>query len=136
MLSLPASVRIFVARDVVDFRKAFDGLCAIVRDQFGDDPFSGHLFVFFNRRRDRVKILVWDKNGFWLLAKRLEQGTFEVATDLRGDCARVEVERAKLLMLLEGISQRKAILRKHFDAPLRLTERDVERSAASPQQHR
>ena len=70
MLSLPPSVRIFLAREPVDCRKAFDGLCALVRDQFGDDPFSGHLFAFFNKRRDRVKILVWDKNGFWLFAKR------------------------------------------------------------------
>ncbi len=58
MLSLPPSVRIFLAREPVDCRKAFDGLCALVRDRFGDDPFSGHLFAFFNRRRDRVKILV------------------------------------------------------------------------------
>ena len=71
MLSLPASVRIFAAREVVDFRKGFDGLCALVRDGFGDDPFSGHFFLFFNRRRDRVKLLAWDRNGFWLFYKRL-----------------------------------------------------------------
>jgi transposase len=125
MLSLPPSVRIFLAREPVDCRKAFDGLCALVRDQFGDDPFSGHLFAFFNKRRDRVKILVWDKNGFWLFAKRLERGTFEPITMQSESRHRVEVERARLLMLLEGIDQRKAIVRKHFEQPLRLSARDV-----------
>ena len=125
MLSLPPSVRIFLAREPVDCRKAFDGLCALVRDHFGDDPFSDHLFAFFNRRRDRVKILVWDKNGFWLFSKRLERGTFQEIA-LHGESKRrVEIERARLLMLLEGIDQRKAILRKHFDEPVRLVARDV-----------
>lgn len=77
MLSLPASVRIFAACARVDFRKGFDGLVQIVRDHFGDDPLSGHLYLFFNARRNRLKILVWDRNGFWLFYKRLEQGTFE-----------------------------------------------------------
>ena len=58
MLNLPSSVRVFVARERVDFRNGFDGLCAIVREQFREDPLSGHLFLFFNRRRDRIKILV------------------------------------------------------------------------------
>jgi transposase len=122
MLSLPRSVRIFLARDAVDFRKAFDGLCAIVRDEFEDDPYSGHLFVFFNRRRDRVKILIWDNNGFWLLCKRLERGTFE---EFAVESRRAEIDRARLLMLLEGIDGKRARIRKHFDVPIRLTARDV-----------
>jgi len=69
MLSLPASVRVFAARDRVDFRKGFDGLHAIVRDEFGEDALSGNVYLFFNARRDRVKLLVWDRNGFWLLYK-------------------------------------------------------------------
>lgn len=67
-----------MARDAVDCRKVFDGLCQVVRDVFGDDPFSGALFLFFNQRRSRVKVLVWDENGFWLFAKRLERGTLGV----------------------------------------------------------
>lgn len=126
MLSLPPSVRVFLAREAVDFRKAFDGLCAIVRDEFDDDPFSGHMFVFFNKRRDRVKILVWDRNGFWLFAKRLERGTFE---SLEVKEQRVEIERARLLMLLEGIDVKCARLRKHFDTPIRINARDVRRNA-------
>jgi transposase len=123
MLSLPPSVRIFLARDAVDFRKAFDGLCAVVRDQFGDDPFSGHLFLFFNRRHDRVKILVWDHNGFWLFYKRLERGTFEWSAS-KSDGVRIELDRARLMMLLEGIDSSRARIRKHFRTPMRLTARD------------
>lgn len=112
MLSLPSSVRIFLARTPVDFRKAHDGLHAIVREEFGDDPLSGHVFVFLNRRVDRVKLLVWDRNGFWLLYKRLERGTFRAP--LRGEGARVEVSRAELLMLLEGIDLKRGKIRRHF----------------------
>lgn len=83
MLSLPDAVRVFVARAPVDFRKAHDGLSQVVRDVFGDDPLSGHLFVFTNKRRDRIKLLFWDRNGLWLLYKRLERGTFP-KFDLRG----------------------------------------------------
>jgi transposase len=132
MLSLPPSVRIFLARDAVDFRKAFDGLCAVVRDQFGDDPFSGHLFLFFNRRHDRVKILVWDHNGFWLFYKRLERGTFEWSAS-KSDGVRVELDRARLMMLLEGIDSSRARIRKHFRTPIRLTARDGARLSHTSQ---
>ena len=76
MLTLPPSVRIFVARGAADLRKSFDTLAALVSDVLEEDPYSGHVFCFINRRRDRVKLLVWDRTGFWLLAKRLEAGTF------------------------------------------------------------
>ena len=88
MLTLPASVRIFAAREAVDFRKGFDGLCGLVRDGFGDDPFSGQFFLFFNRRRDRVKLLVWDRNGFWLFTKRRERGDLRAHRDGRGQTRR------------------------------------------------
>lgn len=101
MLSLAGAARIYLCRTPVDFRKAHDGLCAIIRDQFGDDPFSGDLFVFHNRARDRVKLLLWDRNGFWLLYKRLERGTFPFG--IAGEEARVEIDRAQLAMLLDGI---------------------------------
>lgn len=90
----------------VDFRKAHDGLCALVRDEFGDDPFSGDVFVFHNGARDRVKLLLWDRNGFWLLYKRLEKGTFPF--DVRGEGARVEITRAQLAMMLEGLEWKSA----------------------------
>lgn len=74
MLSLPPSVRIFVAVDATDMRKSFDGLASEAQRVIAQDPLSGHLFVFFNRRRTMVKVLYWDRNGFCLVAKRLERG--------------------------------------------------------------
>lgn len=96
MLSLPAAVRIFVARGPTDLRRSFDSLSALVIDVLHEDPLSGHLFVFFNRRRDRVKMLVWERGGFWLLYKRLEQGTF-------GAVGSEEITARDLFCLLEGI---------------------------------
>ena len=126
MLNLPSSVRVFAARERVDFRNGFDGLCAIVREQFREDPLSGHLFLFFNRRRDRVKILVWDQNGFWLLYKRLEQGTFE---RIAGDGEKVEIDRARLAMLLDGIETKSSRIRTHFVRAVRIASRDHDERA-------
>ncbi len=118
MLSLAAQVRIFAATDPVDFRKAHDGLIALVRDTFGADPFDGSLFVFFNRRRDRVKLLLFDHNGFWLFCKRLEVGTFR---SLRGHGeTKVKIDRAELLMLLEGIDLKEGKRRQHFADGIRI----------------
>lgn len=117
MLSFPSSIRVFIARQPVDFRKAHDGLVAIIRDQFGDDPFDGSVFVFLNRKRDRVKVLHWDRDGLWLHYKRLEEGRFALALD--GDDPRVEVSRPELSMLLDGIDLKKQKIRRPFEAPLR-----------------
>ena len=76
MLSLPPSVRIFVATQPVDGRKGVDSLVAIVRSAFAQDPLSGHLYAFFSRRSDRVRIVYWDRNGFAMWTKRLEKGRF------------------------------------------------------------
>ncbi len=121
MLSLPASIHIFLATKAVDFRKAHDGLVAVVRDQFHDDPFDGSVFIFLNKRRDRVKLLLWDRNGFWLLYKRLERGTFR-AIERRGE-RRVEVSRAELSMLLEGIDLKAGKIRRHFAEGVRVQGR-------------
>ena len=126
MLNLPSSVRVFAARERVDFRNGFDGLCAIVREQFREDPLSGHLFLFFNRRRDRIKILVWDQNGFWLLYKRLERGTFE---RIAGEGEKVEIDRARLAMLLDGIETKSSIIRTHFVRAVRIASRDHDQRA-------
>lgn len=129
MLGLPRTVRVFLSRDPVDFRKAHDGLVTIVREQLRDDPFGGDLFVFFNRRRDRIKILVWDSNGFWLHYKRLERGTFESLSV--GDAARVEIDRAQLSMLLEGVQQKSVRFRRNFARRVCITTRRDQRDAAA-----
>jgi len=121
MLSLPAGLRIFLGVAGVDFRKAHDGLLSIVRDRFGDDPFDGSLFVFFNRRRDRIKLLLWDRNGFWLFYKRLERGTFHFEVSPLEK--RVEIGRAQLSMILEGIDLNRGKIRRHFDDPLYVAPR-------------
>jgi len=102
---LPPSVRIYLASDPADMRCGFDGLMLRVQSVLAADPFSGHLFVFFNRRRDRVKILVWDRSGFCLWYKRLERGRF-CLPETSGPS--VEMEAAELALLLEGIDLRGA----------------------------
>jgi transposase len=99
VLTLPPSVRVFLAATPIDLRKSFDGLAAAARELLAQDPLSGHLFVFLNRRSDRVKILVWDRNGYWLMSKRLERGRFR--TPVRD--GQVEIEAAELALMLEGI---------------------------------
>jgi transposase len=106
MLSLPPSVRIFVARQPTDMRKAFDGLSAMVTDLIKLDPLSGHLFVFINKRRNRMKVLWWDRGGYWLLYKRLECGTFDVdAWDFASEES-IEVRASELMLVLDGIDVR------------------------------
>lgn len=102
MLSLPSSVRVFVATDATDMRRSIDGLSAVVRGAWGQDAYSGHLFVFFGRRRDRVKILAWERGGFVLYYKRLERGCFRVPERTANGQA-YEMDATELAMLLDGI---------------------------------
>ena len=113
MLSFPASVRIYVAIGATDMRKSFDGLCGVVQDVLALDPYSGHVFVFCNRRRTILKMLVWDRSGFFLFGKRLEQGTY-AWPDQEGDVASLRVTMKELMCILEGIDLRDARLRKRF----------------------
>ena len=110
MLSLPPAVRIFVARGATDMRKSFDTLAALVREVLREDPLSGHVFVFLNRRRDRVKLLYWDRVGFVLISKRLEQGTFRAPE-------RSEVGARELALLLEGLDETTLRTRRWYDQP-------------------
>ena len=89
-------------------RKQFDGLAALVIDAIDEDPQSGHLFVFFNKRVDRVKILWWDRSGYLLLCKRLEHGRFKVFDRAGGKRGSFEVSSSELALLLEGIDLRGA----------------------------
>ena len=101
MLTLSPAVRIYVATGVTDLRRSIDGLAALVRQRFDLDPLSGHLFLFRNRRGDRLKILAWDHGGFWVLYKRLERGTF--AWPDVDDDAPVILHTSDLLLLLSGV---------------------------------
>ena len=101
MLTLSPAVRIYLATGATDLRRSIDGLSALVRERFTLDPLSGHLFLFRNRRGDRLKILAWDRSGFWVLYKRLEQGTFAWPTD--APPAPVERGSTDLALLLSGV---------------------------------
>jgi transposase len=103
MLTLPPSVRIFVAAEPIDLRRGFDGLAGAVRSIIRENPLSGHLFVFLNRRRDRAKILVWEASGFWLLYKRLERGCFRLPKEPADESRHVELSSSDLALMLEGI---------------------------------
>ena len=101
---LPPGARVFVATEFVDGRKGIDGLSALVRSRFAEDPLSGTLFVFFTRRADRVRVLHWDRDGYVLTIKRLEKGKYTLPW--RADQGRVVIEAAELLLVLEGIELR------------------------------
>ena len=101
MLTLSPAVRIYLAAGVTDLRRSIDGLSALVRDRLQLDPLSGHLFLFRNRRGDRLKILAWDQGGFWVLYKRLERGTFAWPAEAQG--APVTIRSSDLLLLLSGV---------------------------------
>jgi transposase len=101
MLSLPPTMRVFVAVTPTDMRKSFDGLSNAARSIIEQDPLSGHLFVFFNRRRTMMKAVYWDRNGYVLIAKRLERGTFVLPPG--NERGVVEMESAELALIVEGI---------------------------------
>lgn len=117
MLSLPVAVRIFAFTGVADMRKSFDGLAALVEQQLNQNPESGHLFLFFNRRRDRVKILFWQGDGLVLWYKRLEASTFPsvcAASNKPGETPSIEIRAGELAMLLDGVDPRTVARRKRF----------------------
>jgi transposase len=101
MLTLPPGMSVLVATTRVDGRKGIDGLAAIVRSQFAEDPLSGSMYVFFTRRGDRVRVLYFDRDGYVLVTKRLEKGVFRVPWE--NGHGRVVIEAAELLLVLEGI---------------------------------
>ena len=102
MLSVAPAPAIFLHTDATDMRKSFTGLCGLIRGVFGDDPADGSLFLFVNKRRDRIKALWWDGDGFVLWYKRLEQGTFEVVA-ARDGVKRVRIDATQLAMILGGV---------------------------------
>ena len=116
MLSLALPGRVFVCVTPTDMRKSFDGLSAVVRDHLKQDPLAGDLFVFRNRRGDRLKLLYWDEDGLAVWAKRLEEGTFEFPASPSDDHA-VEVKATELALILGGIELRSVERRKRYRRP-------------------
>lgn len=102
MISLPPTVKIFLSTQPADMRKSFDGLKHLVEEFLQDDPLSGHLFVFRNRRGDRLKILYWDRDGLAIWYKRLEAGTFRFPA-ATGEQTSLEIRPSDLAMLLDGV---------------------------------
>ena len=112
MIMLPSAVRIFLCTRPTDLRKSFDGLSGLVQECFSQDLLTGHLFLFVNRRRDRIKILYFDRDGLAIWYKRLEAGSFQLPEPVPRDG--VELQPAQLAMLLSGIDLRSARQRKRF----------------------
>ena len=117
MLTFGPATRIYAAVGPTDMRKQFDGLIAAARDVLKADPFSGHVFAFCNRRRDRIKLLVFDRSGFWLCAKRLEGGTFPWPSP-RDGATRIEWQSSDLALLLGGVDPEKAARRRWWTREL------------------
>jgi len=103
VILLPSAVRVYIATRPVNLRKSYDGLSNEVRGLLAKDPLSGHVFVFLNRRRNQVKLLLWTRGGFTIVQKRLERGTFTFPQRVTSDAVSVELDAHELSMLLEGI---------------------------------
>lgn len=120
MLSFPPSVRIWLCTEWADMRRGFDGLAEMVRQHLKDDPLSGHVFVFRNRRGDRVKLLYWDEDGYVVVYKRLELGTFRFPAAPNGSAggqAGVSLRAAELAMLLDGVDWQNAKRSRRYRRP-------------------
>lgn len=128
MLSFPRTTRVFLATQSTDMRKGFDGLFALVENVIQEDPFSGHLFVFRNARRDRLKLLWWDRDGLAIFYKRLEKGSYQFPTDApartsngsrshHGNTPRCEIRADELALLLEGIDLNSVKRRPRYERP-------------------
>lgn len=117
MLLLPRAVRVYVATKPVRLNRSFDGLANVVREVLGRDPLSGHVFVFINRRRTMVKLLVWTRGGFTIVHKRLERGTFARVFAETEERTHVELDVHELSMLLEGIELKAARTSARWEPP-------------------
>ncbi len=113
MLNLPAHARIYLCTTPVDLRKSFDGLSGLVESVFQGNVLDGHLFLFVNKRQDRIKALWWDRDGLIIWYKRLEAGCFEIPP-ARDGAAHVTLDATELAMLLGGVSLASARRRKRF----------------------
>ena len=114
MFNFSTSLNIYLCLDIVDMRKSFNGLYAVAKHQLMKNPMDGSLFLFCNRKRDRVKLLYFDGTGFWVLAKKLEKGTFWWPGKMEAEQTHVEMKPEALSMLLNGIDLKDGSFRAWF----------------------
>ena len=126
MLSLPSAVKIYLAAEPTDMRRGFDGLSAMVQAR-GQDVYSGHLFAFVSKRRDRVKILAWDRGGFVLWYKRLERGRFRLPI-IALDAKTIQLDAGQLTMLLDGVDLRHVHRNRAWKPPATKTSKGIDTS--------
>ena len=119
MILVPRAVRVYFAIQPVSLRKSFDGLANEIRHALGHDPLGGHVFVFLNRRKNQVKLIVWTRGGFTIVHKRLERGTFTFPSRVTGDAASIAIDVHELAMLLEGIDVSRAKSKPRWEPPPR-----------------
>jgi transposase len=125
MINLPHPVRVFLHTGPTDLRKGFDALAGLVTTAFSQDPTCGHLFLFVNRRRDRLKILYWDRDGLAIWYKRLETpGTFQLPV-VHHEAMSVEMSPTQLALVLSGIDLSSARQRKRYQCPTPEAEKSI-----------
>ena len=124
MIALPAQIRVFLYRLPTDMRKSFHGLVALTESALKQDPLSGSLFVFLNRRRDRLKILYWGQTGFCIWYQQLEKGTYQLPEESREGHAVLEVTRSQLSLILDGIDLSSVRQRRRFEVSRELVHRE------------
>jgi transposase len=124
MIALPPQVRVFLYRLPTDMRKSFHGLIALTESVLKQDPLSGSLFVFVNRRRDRIKILYWGQAGFCIWYQQLQKGTYQLPIDDSPAAETLEVTRSQLSLILDGIDLSSARQRTRFQLPREALHRD------------
>jgi transposase len=123
MIALPPQIRVFLYRLPTDMRKSFHGLVALTESALKQDPLSGSFFVFFNRRRDRIKILYWGQTGFCIWYQQLQKGTYQLpAADVLEELETIEVTRSQLSLILDGIDLSSARQRMRFQLPKELLD--------------
>lgn len=124
MIALPPQIRVFLYRLPTDMRKSFHGLVALTESALKQDPLSGSLFVFLNRRRDRIKVLYWGQTGFCIWYQQLQQGTYQLPTEEALDAREtIEVTRSQLSLILDGIDLASVRQRTRFQRSKELDRR-------------
>jgi transposase len=119
VILVPRAVRVYFATQPTNLHKSFDGLVNEIRHTLGHDPLGGHVFVFLNRRKNQVKLIVWTRGGFTIVHKRLERGTFTFPSRVTADATSIAIDVHELAMLLEGIDVSRAKSKPRWEPPPR-----------------